>query len=548
MKIQLLKIVMILLLLPSISYGTSVIIDNSRENPKNYIDIDFDNAHLKEIVFAVSEYADTAFVFTETVNTPISWTQKNIFKFDLIEIFKKVISSVGYNCTLVKGRNPFYIIKSDSAITDGTLQTSVGVYQLNNIEAETVMDSAEVLYSTRLSIFAFPQNASVVFSGAPGIVTEFITLLGRLDQPLESDLVTIRLKHISVRSGLKALGDLKIFKDENYFPDYWNRSILFRGTPHQLTIAKSALLTIDKPQQGWVDEVAFLDTVVADQAVIVLGELYNDLEIRKITEDRVLISGPSDQVDKAIVTIGKIDGTGLQVKVEAIIAYLTDREFKELGLRLQYTNRGYSAALNKNLTNTLLVANTGLLTEYFNDLLGIDFTLAAKDGIAHGEILSSPVLTVLNGHEGKIHVGQNVPYLSKANYDQNDGRDVGTSIKRRDIGLTFTVVPRIEPDGDFIHLSVYQEVSHVTDDSELSQEAVDIIIDKKEISTDVLVANGDTIFLGGLRSEESGNAKDMIPLLGDLPFVGRLFHYDVSKKETRHLVVSLRVNVIGKDS
>jgi type II secretory pathway component GspD/PulD (secretin) len=50
--------------------------------------------------------------------------------------------------------------------------------------------------------------------------------------------------------------------------------------------------------------------------------------------------------------------------------------------------------------------------------------------------------------------------------------------------------------------------------SKSSQDAVDIIVGKKEIRSTVLVAHGDTIFLGGLRSEESGTAKDFILLLG----------------------------------
>jgi general secretion pathway protein D len=546
MKSQFLKIILLILFVPCIAQGTIPQVTDPRAKTENYIDVNFDNAALKEIVFTVSEFTGTAFVFTDTVNTPISWTQSNIFKNDLVPTFIKVISSVGYNCQLVKGKNSFYTIKTDSQITDGTLNTSVGVYQLKNISPESVSDSVEVLYGTRLSIYQFPKNSTVVFSGSSVLVSEFISLLIRLDKPLESDLVTIRLKHVSVRSGLKALSDLKIFEEENYFPDYWNRSIVVRGTPYQLTLAKTALLTIDKPQEGWVDQVAFLDTVSVDQAVIVLSELYNEVEIRKIADNRILVSGPSDLVEKALGTVTKIDGTGLQVKVEAIIAYLTDREFHELGLKLSYENGGFFGSINDNLFGTLVSQPTGLLIDYFNSLLGI--TVAARDGVAHGEILSSPVLTVLNGHEGRIHVGQNVPFLSKANFNQNDGEDVGTSIDRQDIGLTFTVTPSIEPDGDFIHLTVSQEVSHVTDDSELSQEAVDIVIDTKQISSTVLMANGDTIFLGGLRSEENGTARDQIPLLGDIPILGNLFTYDVSQKETRHLVVSLRVNVIGKDS
>jgi general secretion pathway protein D len=116
------------------------------------------------------------------------------------------------------------------------------------------------------------------------------------------------------------------------------------------------------------------------------------------------------------------------------------------------------------------------------------------------------------------------------------------------VGITFKVQPYIEPSGDFIHLKVDQIVSNITGDSALGQQAVDIVFDKKEISSTVVVADGDTIFLGGLRSDELGTATDQIPFFSSLPFIGPLFTYDADKHERRHLVVSLRVNVIEKRS
>lgn len=293
-------------------------------------------------------------------------------------------------------------------------------------------------------------------------------------------------------------------------------------------------------------QVEFVHTTEVKQAQEILSNLYGDLEIRAIGDNRILISGDSNQVEKASVMLAKIDGTGLQVKVEAVIAYLTDREFKELGLRLSYERGDFFTAINDNILNSLITRNTGILIDYFSDIVGIK--LAAEEGSGHGEIISSPVLTVLNGKTARIHVGQNVPYLSSANVDKNNGETTGTSIQRQDIGITFDIQPFIEPDGDFVQVKVDQVVSNVTDDSELSQDAVDIIVDKKEISSTVMVANGDTIFLGGLKTEENGTAQDAIPLLSDIPLLGKLFSYDVTQKEQRHLVVSLRVNVLGRET
>ncbi|MCB2216116.1 MAG: hypothetical protein KQH59_08610 [Desulfobulbaceae bacterium] len=517
-----------------------------RHNPDNYISVDFDNAPLKEVIFTIADYAGAPFVFNDLGDLLISWTQRDIYKHDVITAFTAAVTAIGLTCQLIDGPNPFYLIKQDSQLTQGGAEHATGIYHLQNISAEAVKDAAEILYGQKLSVGFFEGNQTVAFSGSTGLVQDFSKLLQQIDRPLDDDLEVIRLKHISVRTGLKALADLQVLESNSFFPDHWNSSILVRGTAHQRSVARLALNAIDQPQEGWVDQVAFVHTTGVDQATEILTGLYNQLEIRTIGSNRLLISGPADQVDKATATLTRIDGTGLQVKVEAIIAYLTDREFKELGLRLSYENSSFFGAINNNILDTLITRNTGLLIDYFNDVLGLSF--AAKDGNAHGEILSSPMLTVLNGQAARIHVGQNVPYLSRANFNQNDGQDTGTSIERQDVGITFRVQPYIEPDGDFIHLTVDQVVSNVTGDSALGQQAVDIIFDKKEISSTVLVADGDTIFLGGLRTEETGKATDHIPFLSALPIIGQMFTYDADQHEQRHLIVSLRVNVIEKNS
>lgn len=541
---KLITSILVILLTSSIIQAAEPLKVDPRKQEKNYISVDFEDAQLQEIVFMISEYTGAAFVFTGTVNKPVSWTQKDIYKDDIVGTFQNVVSSLGYTCQLVKGSNNFYVIKGDSQITDSVEQNSIGVYHLKNLTAESLKDSAEILYGTKLSLSFHEDNHSVAYSGSSSIVQDFTKLLQRIDKPLETDLLSIRLQNISVRAALKAVSDLKILERENYYPDYWNRSLVVRGTEHQLNIVRAAIESIDKPQSGWVDEIFIVQTEI-EQLSDIISSVHGDIQVRPISPNRIFMSGPAEQVEKASVLLNKIDGAGLQVKVEAVIAYLTDREFHELGVKLSYKDKEFKGAINNNLIDTLITKNTGLLLDYFSDMIGLTF--AAEDGVARGEILSSPMLTVLNGKSARIHVGQNVPYISKANFNKNDGEDTETSIERKDVGITFSVTPTIEPDGDFIYLKVDQIVSNVLGDSELSQDAVDIIIDKKEISSTVMVGNGDTIFLGGLRSEESGSATDKVPFLGELPIIGQLFTYDAKQTEKRHLIVSLRVNVIGKN-
>ena len=515
----------------------------SRNNVKNYISVEFNQAPLTDIVIMVSEYTGQSFVISAPEDIFLSWIEPNIFKENLLDSFRLAIISAGLTLHKVDGKRDLHVIRKTASVIPNS-KSSLGFYHLKNISPEALTDTSEVLYGGSLSINVLEDTKVVIFSGSPPLVSQFLDLLSKIDVPNDTDIVSIRLKHVSVSSAVKALTDTKLLQDNNFFADHWNRSLVIKGSAYERQVAQAILSSIDLPQTGWIDRLEYIYSVDSESVVALLNGAAPNVEVRPVAENRILISGFEKDVEKASVLLHKVDGSGLQVKVEAIIAYLTDRQFNELGVKLSYQNDSRNYAVNSNLIDTLITKNTGILLDYFNDVLGITF--AAEDGIAHGELLSSPVLTVLNGEQARIHVGQNVPYLSKANVNQNDGQTTGTSIERKDIGLTFTVNPVIEPDGDFIHLKVNQVVSNITDDSELSQDAVDITIDKKEISSTVLVADGDTIFLGGLRSEENGQATDYIPFLGELPLIGKLFSYKSEQKENRHLIVSLRVNVIGR--
>lgn len=509
--------------------------------PQKSFDVDFDNVELKEVVFMVSELTGSAFLFQDDINIPINWIQKNVTSTDIIPVFTTVISSLGLSCQKVKNQKNIYVIKKDFQLLNNS-NNLVAVHNFINVSPETIDEAATKIYGDRLSVSFQKESKTVIYSGSAEIVQEFAILLYKIDKPVE-DILSVRLRHISVKSGLKAIKDLGVFDDTGYFPDYWNRSIVLKGSDSQLILGKTALYAIDKPQKGWIDQVEFVHTIDVKQATVVLSGLFENLEIREVSENKILISGASKEVEKASVMLGKIDGSNQQVRVETVIAYLTDREFYELGLKLSHSTDDRLEKSDGYVS--YLVSKTGILLDYFNELLGI--SLVASDGNAQGEIITSPVITVLNGQTGRIHVGQNVPFISKKNEDKNSGKDTETSIERKDVGITFSILPSISVDGDFIHLKVNQEVSNVTVDSELSESVADIILDKKEISTTVMVADGETIFLGGIRSEESGKSKEMIPLLGEIPIIGPfLFTYSADKKETRHLIVSLRVKVLGK--
>jgi type II secretory pathway component GspD/PulD (secretin) len=535
-------------------------------DPARCIAVDFDKAPLSEVVYLVSEMTGEGFVFDDSAKTPsVSWSQQDVVKTQLLPTFVKVLTSLGLTVHRIEGSN-FWAIRSEPALVSGAEEFSSGVYHLKYLDAEAVQKSADALYGKRLAAFGAKGSKVIAFSGDPGLVSDFSRTLADIDQPPQADsgIASIRLRHIAVRTAVAALNDLAIFskgsssKDEDksggkksasgIFPDYWNRSVIIHGSKQQQDMALLALSAIDKPQEGHADEVAFLSVLTADDALAALKELYESLNVRKLSDDRLLISGDRPVVDKALATVSKMDGAGLQVKVEAVFASLTDKEFLELGSSLSSTRSDFSSSISSSFVKVFPAPYSGALLNYFDEVLSVKF--AAGEGFSKGEVISSPTLTVLNGKEAALVVGQNVPFLTqkdkKSKKDENgdDEESTGLSVDRQDVGLSFKIKPVIRPDGDFISLTVSQELSSVNPESQLKN-AVDLIVDKKSVATTVLVGNGDLIFLGGLRYQEAGKSVDMVPLLGEIPLLGQLFTYRSEVVHSRNLIISLRVNVIS---
>src|SRR5690606_28548991 len=141
-----------------------------------------------------------------------------------------------------------------------------------------------------------------------------------------------------------------------------------------------------------------------------------------------------------------------------------------------------------------------------------------------------------------INVGQTVPFVT--------GQFTGTggtggqlnpfqTIDREDIGVKLTVTPKIN-EGDAVQLQIAQAVSSLSNRTG----AVDLITSKREITTRVIVDDGEIIVLGGLIDDTVDHTQERVPVLGAIPLLGRLFSYQRSNVVKRNLMVFLRPRIL----
>ncbi|MBC7182533.1 MAG: type II secretion system secretin GspD [Marinobacter sp.] len=279
----------------------------------------------------------------------------------------------------------------------------------------------------------------------------------------------------------------------------------------------------------------------------------------------LVVRGEPSLMQEAEQIVEALDVRRAQVMIEAAIVEISDEMGRDLGVQLGVADEsgGSTPILGTNFENvgrSLGEVLTAILSDSPITPAGGGITIGAgernENGVSWGillqalststaaNLLSTPSIITLDNQESEITVGQNVPFRTGQYTANADGAtNPFTTIERRDVGLTLKVTPTISADG-LVRLVVEQTTESVADSIE---NASDIVTNKREIKTTVLADDGETIVLGGLIREDTQITKSQVPLLGDIPYLGRLFSSETKSQVKRNLLVFLKPTImLGK--
>ena len=279
----------------------------------------------------------------------------------------------------------------------------------------------------------------------------------------------------------------------------------------------------------------------------------------------LVVRGEPSMMQEAEMIVKALDVRRAQVMIEAAIVEISDELGQDLGVQLalgdesgestpvagtNFNNVGRSLGdvLGAILSDSVIAPATGGITigagQRNENGVSWGVLLQALSTSAAANLLSTPSIITLDNQESEIIVGQNVPFRTGQSTVTGDGTtNPFTTIGRRDIGLTLKVTPTISADG-LVRLVVEQTTENIGDSVE---SASDIITNKREIKTTVLADDGETIVLGGLTTDDLQVNRSKVPLLGDIPVLGRLFSSESERRVKRNLLVFLRPKImLGK--
>ena len=261
-----------------------------------------------------------------------------------------------------------------------------------------------------------------------------------------------------------------------------------------------------------------------------------EIRITSILEtNSLLIQATSAEFNAVEAAIERIDIEPLQVLIESQVLDVELNEELQFGVNWFLTNNANlipegTADTSSILQNAAFGSGsaesggfnflTTLATPLSNGLPFVQATIAALDEVTDVRSLAAPSLLVRNNATATITVGTQVPVQSSSM--STGTNNVVSSAQYVSTGITLTVTPRINP-GGLVYMDIQQDVSRPgARDPDISVSG-NPPINNKTVTSQVAVQSGQTVFLGGLISEQDSRGRTGVPYLSRVPIIGPLF-------------------------
>nr|WP_313201400.1 type II secretion system secretin GspD [Pseudomonas sp.] len=573
------------------------------ENGTPLYEVNFVDTELGEFIDSVSRITGTTFIVDPRVKGKV--TVRTVDRHDadaIYDIFLAQLRAQGYAAVDLPNGS-VKIVPDQAARLEpvpvepagkpgaGSDGVATRVFNVRNAASEQMLGILKPLIDPRVGVITpYPAANLLVVTDWRSNLERIDSLLRQLDQVSDEPLQVMPLRHASAADTAQLLTRLLAREQgadsTQVVADPRSNALLVRGSTERV---RALLGQLDRPsdnQHSSNTQVMYLRHANAAEVVKVLRGLSqegavpgeaagegegkerpvmaaaSDSGIRLEYEEgtnAVVMVGPDSELAAYRSIVEQLDIRRAQVVVEAIIAEVSDTQAQELGVQWLFADEKFGAGIVNFGSNGVNIANiAGAAASGDNEALGdlLSSTSGATVGLGHigggfnfamlinalkgksgFNLLSTPTLLTLDNAEASILVGQEVPFVT-GSVTQNNANPYQT-IERKEVGVKLRIKPQINVDNS-VRLDIVQEVSSIADSSAAS----DVITNKREIKTKVMVEDNGLVILGGLISDELSTSNQRVPLLGDIPYLGRLFRSDASKNTKQNLMVFIRPRIL----
>ncbi len=455
-------------------------------------------------------------------------------------------------------------------------QLVVRVIRTEHVPATQLVNILRPMVPQVGHLAAYPDSNALIISDRASNINQLLKLVAEIDRAGQFEIDVIPLKFANAKELSAMLGTLvpqtagqdgaskmSVSVDER------TNSILISGDPSKRQQLRDVLASLDRPGNIIRDtQVMYLHYLKASELAQILQNIATSLQKQdkdvgistaeisiqaNDTTNALIISAPPAIMKTIEGVVKRLDIRRAQVLVEAVIVEVSNNKVNELGVQWKTSEAalggdglfgGFKSSLKGNTIDSFPTSpvklDAGLSLGFYSNgsLQALVRALSTDDSM---NILSTPNLVTLDNEEGKIVVGQNVPFVTGSSTSaSNPSTNPFQTIERQDVGITLKIKPQIN-EGDSVTLNVYQEISSVSSDTS----AADIVTNKRSIETRVLIKDNMTLVLGGLISDEVRDSGDRVPFFSKIPIIGRLFRSDHKEVAKKNLMVFIKPTIIN---
>ena len=445
----------------------------------------------------------------------------------------------------------FLALKGDfNIVVSGKIEGRVTLY-LKNVSIKDALDI--ILISNNLAYYV-ESNIAHVMPGA-----EYEAMFGKkFNDKLE--VAIVNLKYAKPSYVLSALENMKSTLGRAII-DEDTGSVVMIDTPQTLAAMKKAIANMETPADVFVYQLQYAKADALTEKLkarldgatvgsITMDERSNQLIIRALPERRKEVEAMIRSLDaptKEVLIEVNVLQIVLKPKFDVGIDWEVD--FSQLNDTLLQNTTFQNIFLNEdNLSTSDNVASTftkvGVGTISANRFASsIRFLRQVSDT----KILSNPKILVTNNEEATTHIGDTVPYIISTTSGTGDNAITSEDVRFVDVGLKLNVKPTINDDG-FVTMKLKPEISTVVSSIE-SQGGGIPQVNRTVVETTVMVRDGLTIILGGLKKDNKTHTKRGIPGFMDIPFLDKLFSRTADAIEKTEIVLFITPHIVtGKES
>lgn len=466
------------------------------------------------------------------------------------------------------------------------------IIEVRNVSAAQLVPILRPLIPQYGHLAAYPSSNILIISDRANNVSRMLRIIQRIDQAGNSDIEVVTLQNASAAEVVRIVSSLNQAQAQaeggsptvRLVADERSNSILLSGDQTLRLRTKTLIAHLDTPLENGGDaQVRYLRYADAEK---IAGKLKEQLAgtaaapaaaggataaaDREATiwaepeTNALIINAPPKTMRSLMAIVDKLDIRRAQVLVEAIIVEVTVDKSAELGVNWVAADSdgdipagGFiepiggvsivdlARAIDDPSTLTAVPRGTTIGIGRLNGT-GINFAamIRALRGDSDTNVIATPSIVTMDNQEAQIKVAQEVPFVTGqfTNTGGNNGGSVNPfqTIQRQEVGTILKITPQIN-EGDSVMLKIEQESSSI---AASSSGAVDLVTNKRTISTRVLIEDGGTIVLGGLIQDTQSSGEQRVPFLGRIPLIGELFKTRSAKKNKTNLMVFIQPRIL----